>query len=199
MSKRPNARQDNPVGVDNDIRISSHHNIRRACRLQSIMHRMQIARAIINQREGHGLQRPLGRRNRVCLARVNLDRLPQRTGQGLVAALDNMVIVRTIEIFDMQRNVGAGRKTVEPMLDQLGVPFAQTRHRQRDLPDKIGPPRNIERATRQRFVHRRVSRAITRDPALIAQCLQHRLANRDAGVFGGVMLVDMQVADRLDL
>ncbi len=93
----------------------------------------------------------------------------------------------------------ARRKTVEPVLDQLGIPFAQTRHRQRDFPDKIGPPRNIECAAGQRLVHRRISRAIARNPALIAQRLQHRLANRDAGVFGGVMLVDMQVANRLDL
>lgn len=109
------------------------------------------------------------------------------------------MVVRTVEIFDMQRNACAGRKAVKPVLDQLGVPFAKPRHRQRDFPHKIGPPRNIERATRQRLVHWRISRTIARNPALIVQCLQHRLANRDSGVFGGVMLVDMQVADRFHL
>jgi hypothetical protein len=34
-------------------------------------------------------------------------------------------------------------------------------------------------------------------PALVAQRLGQRLANGDAGVFGGVVLVDMQVAHRL--
>ena len=78
------------------------------------------------------------------------------------------------------------------MLDQLGIPFAETRVAKRYFPDKIGPPRNVERTSRQRLVHRRISRAITRDAALFTQRLQHRLANRDAGVFGGVMLVDIR-------
>ena len=99
----------------------------------------------------------------------------------------------------MQGNASTRRKTVEPVFDQLGIPLTQTRHRKADLPHKIGPPRNIECATGQRLVHRRISRAIARNPALIAQRLQNRLANRDSGVFGGVMLVDMQVADGLHL
>lgn len=148
---------------------------------------------------GLGSQFPLGRWDSVRLARVDLDRLAQCAGERLIAALDNMMVVRTIEIFDMQRNARRRRKTVEPVLDQLGVPFTQTRHSKRHFPDKIGPPRNIERAAGQRLVHRRVSRSVARNPAFIAQCLQHRLANRDAGVFGGMMLVDMQVANCLDL
>lgn len=99
----------------------------------------------------------------------------------------------------MQRDASARRETVEPMLDELGVPFAETRHAKRHFPHKIRPPRNIECTTGQSLVHWRVSRTITRNPALIAQSLQNRLANRDSGVFGGVMLVDMQVANRLDL
>src|SRR3546814_1040565 len=41
--------------------------------------------------------------------------------------------------------------------------------------------------------------AITRDALAVAQRLCHRLANGDAGVLGRVMLIDMQVAHRLDL
>src|SRR3546814_7266668 len=41
--------------------------------------------------------------------------------------------------------------------------------------------------------------AITRDALADAQRLCHRLANGDAGVLGRVMLIDMQVAQRLDL
>ena len=98
----------------------------------------------------------------------------------------------------MQRDASRGRETLEPVLDQLRIPLAQPWHRQPNFPHKIRPPRNIERAAGQRLVHWRIGRAITCNPALIAQCLQHRLANRYAGVFGGVMLVDMQIADRFD-
>jgi uncharacterized protein len=110
-----------------------------------------------------------------------------------------MVVVRAVEIFDMQRDTRARRETVEPMLNELGVPFAETRHAQRHFPHKIRAPRYIERATRQRLVHRRIGTAITRNSAFIAQCLQHCFANRDAGVFCRVVLVDMKIANRLDL
>jgi uncharacterized protein len=98
----------------------------------------------------------------------------------------------------MERNARRRRKAVEPVLDQFGVPLAKLWHRQRDFPDEIRPPRNIQCTAGQRLIHWRISATITRNPALIAQSLQHRLANRDAGVFGGVMLVDMQVPDCLD-
>src|SRR3546814_11855641 len=41
--------------------------------------------------------------------------------------------------------------------------------------------------------------AIARDALAVAQRLCHRLANSDAGVLGRMMLIDMQVAHRLDL
>ena len=99
----------------------------------------------------------------------------------------------------MQCDARAGSEAVEPMFDQLRVPFAKPRHAKRYFPHKIRTARNVERAPRQGFVHRRIGRAITGNAALIAQSLQHRLANSDTGIFGGVMLVDMQIAYRLDL
>ena len=199
MRKSTNTGQNNTIGVRNNVRISRDTHINRARSLQRIMHRMQITCAIINQRKGHGLERPLGRWNGIRLAWINFDRLAQRTGQGLEAAFDNMVVVCTVEVFNMQRDTGAGRKAVEPMFNQLGIPFAKARHAKRHLPHKIGAPRNIERTAGQRLVHRRISRAITRDATFIAKRLQNGLANRDARVFGCMVLINMQVAHRLDL
>ena len=99
----------------------------------------------------------------------------------------------------MKCDAGRGSEAVEPVLDQLGIPLAQPRHAERDFPDEIRPSRNIKRTTSQCLVHRRVGRSVTGDPALVAECLQHRLANGDAGVFGGMMLVDMEIADSFDL
>lgn len=109
------------------------------------------------------------------------------------------MVVRTIKIFDVQRDARAGGEAVEPMFDQFRVPFAKPRHAKRYFPHKIRTARNIERAASQGFIHRRISRAITGNAALIAQSLQHRLADGDTGIFGGMMLVDVQIADRLHL
>jgi hypothetical protein len=51
MRKGAYAGQNNTVRRSNDSGISGHANVGRARRLQRIMHRMQIARAIINQRK----------------------------------------------------------------------------------------------------------------------------------------------------
>jgi hypothetical protein len=51
MRKGAYAGQNNTVRRGNDSGISGHANVGRARRLQGIMHRMQIARAIINQRK----------------------------------------------------------------------------------------------------------------------------------------------------
>ena len=67
----------------------------------------------------------------------------------------------------MQCDARAGREAVEPMFDQLGIPFAKPRHAKRHFPHKIRPTRNVERTARQGFVHRRIGRAITGNAALI--------------------------------
>jgi hypothetical protein len=99
----------------------------------------------------------------------------------------------------VKRDPGRRCKAVEPMFDQFGIPCAQRRHRQSDLPDEIGPPRNVERAPRQRLIHWCIGRTIARDAALIAKRRQDSLANGNAGIFGGVMLINMKIADRCDI
>ena len=54
------------------------------------------------------------------------------------------------------------------------------------------------RDARQRLVHRHVHVGIAGDAAHVAERLLHRLAERDADVLGGVVVVDMQVALGLD-
>src|SRR3546814_7458078 len=110
-----------------------------------------------------------------------------------------MVVVGTVEIFNMERNARRSRETVEPMFEQFRVHLTQARGREGRLEHQIGPTRNIKRAASPRLIHRSISMAITRDALAVAQRLCHRLDNGDAGVLGRVMLIDMQVAHRLDL
>ena len=69
---------------------------------------------------------------------------------------------------------------------------------ERGLEHQKRPPRNIDRDARQRFVHRHVHVGITRNALHVAERLLDRLTERDADVLGGVVVVDVQVALRLD-
>ena len=86
---------------------------------------------------------------------------------------------------------------MEPVLDQLGVPFAELFLREAGFPHQERSPGNIQRDPRQRLVHRRIGSTVAGDATLVAQRLRQRLAERDRTVLGGVMLIDMEIA--LDL
>ena len=62
------------------------------------------------------------------------------------------------------------------------------------LPDQVGPVRGVERDPGQRLVHRDHGAAVARMPARSPSALRQRLAEHDAGVLGGVVVVDVQVA-----
>ena len=99
----------------------------------------------------------------------------------------------------MQGDAGALREALEPVLDQLGVPLAEARHADLHLPHQPGTAGNVERDAGQRLIHRRVRLTVARDAALVGQRLGDRFTHGNAGILGGVMLVDMQIADRLHL
>src|SRR3990172_2167343 len=141
----------------------------------------------------------LGRRHRVAGARVDLDGRAQRAGEALEAGFDDVVRVRPVQILDMQGQAGMLGKSLEPFLEQLGVHVAELGPRQRHLPDQIGPVRGVERAPRQRFVHRDQGVTIAPDAAPVAERLRDGLAEDDAGVLGGVVEIDVQVALGLQL
>ncbi len=80
------------------------------------------------------------------------------------------------------------------MLDQLCIPFAQFFLREAGFPDEVGAARNIQHNARKSFVHRRMGFAIPANPGLIAERLCQRLTQRQRAVFGGVVLIDVQIA-----
>ena len=97
----------------------------------------------------------------------------------------------------MQRQPGGLGDRMEPVLDQLGIPFAQFFLREAGFPDEIWAARNVHHHAGHGLVHRGVRLAIAADPGLLAQRIGQRLTQRDGAVFRGVMLVDMQVAIHL--
>ena len=84
-------------------------------------------------------------------------------------------------------------------LNSSVVHLADARLAEAAAPDEMRPPRDVERDAGQRLVHRDIGVAIARDAAPVAERLRDRLPERDAAVLGGVVRVDVQVADRCQL
>ena len=99
---------------------------------------------------------------------------------------------------DMQRDAGIHREGLEPLADQLGVEGADLVAPELRLEHQERPAGHVDRDARQRLVHRQVHVGIAGDALHVAERLLHRLAERDADILGGVVVVDMQVALGLD-
>lgn len=84
------------------------------------------------------------------------------------------------------------------ILDQLRVELADLGVAERRLEHEIISPAQIERARDKRLVHRQREVAVARDARFVAQGLLECLADRDARVFDGVVIIDMQVAIGFD-
>jgi hypothetical protein len=136
----------------------------------------------------------LGGRDRLGLARVDLDRLAQRARQRLVTGLDDVMVVDAVQALDMQPQPGILCEGAKPFAEQFGIEIAELGPREVDLPDQPWPVRTVQRGAGQRLVHRDQRAAIARDALAVAQRLRYRLADGDAGILGGVVEIDMQVA-----
>src|SRR6476659_2135567 len=141
-----------------------------------------------------GLKLTFGRWHAAFLALVDGDRLAERTCERLIAGLGEMVAVLAIERFNMQRDAGMLGEGLEPFAEQLGVHLPDLRAGEIDLPHEVGAPRDVDRDAGERLVHGQIGKAVAGDALLVAKRLCHRLAEHDAAVLGGVVLIDMQVA-----
>ncbi len=107
-----------------------------------------------------------------------------------------MMVVFAIKVFDVQRNAGILRERLEPLAEQFGIHFADFGSRKFSLPDQEGAARHVDRDPRQRFVHGQLHVAIADDAGLVPQRLGDGLTKHDAGIFGGVVEIDVKIALR---
>ncbi len=105
-----------------------------------------------------------------------------------------MMAVVAIQRFDMQRDAGIHRECVEPFAHQVGIELADLVAREVGLEHQHRTPRDIDDDARQRLVHRHVDARIAGDARHVAERLLDRLAERDADIFRGVVVIDMEVA-----
>lgn len=85
-------------------------------------------------------------------------------------------------------------ESMKELAHQLCVERANLLSGKIDLPDQKRASRNIKSGTHQCVVHRKQTRAIAHDTALVADRLSNGLTQSDANVLDGVMVVDMQIA-----
>src|SRR3546814_13798434 len=88
-------------------------------------------------------------------------------------------------------------KGLKPLLEQLGIHGAELVAVESHLPDQVGPVGGVERHAGQGLVHGNERLSVAPDALALAECLGHRLAEHDAAVLSGVVVVDVQIALRL--
>src|SRR4051812_17018459 len=92
----------------------------------------------------------------------------------------------------------ADRKPFEEVVDEFGLQIADPRRLYTEIDDSVRPTAKVDRRDRQRLVHRHDEIAGAVDPAPIAQGFRDRFSERDAEVFDGMVLIDVEIALRVD-
>ena len=85
------------------------------------------------------------------------------------------------------------REGLEPFANELGVELADLLAGELRPEHQEGPARDIDGDAAQRLVHGQMHTRVAGYALLVAEGLQEGLAQRDADILDGVMLVDMQV------
>jgi hypothetical protein len=128
---------------------------------------------------------------------VTRDRETQGASECFEDRFDLMM--RRTAVDDFQVNIGARslREALEKVLGKFGLKFAQKPRGEFCVANAIRAPTEVDRSGGKRFVHRDEEIAGTQDTAFVADGFQHGFAEGDAGVFHGMVLIDIQVAIRL--
>src|SRR5688572_28791180 len=106
-----------------------------------------------------------------------------------------MMMARTpIQDLHMDIAPNALRETFEEIVNELALQIADALDVYRQVDDCVRPSTEIDGSHRKRFVHRHdeVPRPI--DPAARAERFRNRLAQGDAEILYGVVLIDVEIA-----
>lgn len=121
-------------------------------------------------------------------------RHPQRNRQRLERALRSVMIVIPPQAIHMHRNPRMQRETLQAMRQHLARQIAYLLPLGPQIYDRIRPIRQIHHRARQRFVQRCVCVSESRETCCGFEGGFEGLSKCNAGVFGCVVVVDVQVA-----
>ena len=105
-----------------------------------------------------------------------------------------MVAIETVLFVDVQRDAAMGRQGLEELAHQFGVKTADLGRGEIQIADQIGACRQIQRAGDLRVIHRKGKMPIAADALFVAQGFAERLAQGNAHIFDGVVIIDVQIA-----
>ena len=88
---------------------------------------------------------------------------------------------------------------MKEIFQQFGLQVAHVSHSQRSIQHQVGPAAQVNRGDGQRFIHRHHEVPGAIDTLFGTQRLAQKLAQDEAHVFHGVVLIDIQITTRLQI
>ena len=109
-------------------------------------------------------------------------------------------MMRRAAIDNAEVNIGTRslRESLKKVFGKLGLKIPDSLRADFPGDNAVRSSAEIDRGGRKRFVHRHQEISGAEDSALVADRLGQRLTERDAGVFDGVVLIDVEVAFGFD-
>src|SRR5208283_4738198 len=123
----------------------------------------------------------------------------QRASKSFEQRFDLVVIGAAVNHLRVYVGVRASRETVEEVSHKFCLEIAHQTGADLGIDDSCAATAEIDGDHAESFVHRHHEISRAHDAALAAQRLGEGLAERNAGVLHGVMLVHVQIAVRLQL
>src|SRR5690606_9237966 len=130
---------------------------------------------------------------------ITLHRHAQGSPKGLEHGFDLMVGVLATQVVDVQGNHRVVDETVEELFEKIHVEAANIGARVRYFHGQARAAGQIDDHTRQGLIKRDVGMSVTTDAFLVANGFAEGLPQRDADVLNRVVIIDMQVAVRLNV
>jgi hypothetical protein len=123
----------------------------------------------------------------------------QGTGKRLKTGLDNMVGIEAGSLANVQSELGVVDHRLIKLPHQLGFVAANALRGQLQAIAEVRTPGEIQHHLHQSFIQRCPKMAEAMNATPILQSLRQGLSQRDAHIFVGVVIVDVQIPYGLDL
>lgn len=136
-------------------------------------------------------QRALCAGNLALLAANNRSRLLRGYRQRLESALGSVVVVVAAQAVDVQSDARTLRKALQAVGDHLAAQLSEKLALQAQVDDAVGAVREIDDGAGEGLVERGVGVSEAGDAGERAEGLVEGVAEGDADVFGGVVVVDL--------
>ena len=144
------------------------------------------------------LQGALGARDVAAAAGVDPDGGIEGAGHGLESRLDLVVVVYSGQHGEVEVDLRGKGEGLEEVVEEVGWQATDFAAEEAQVEHGVRPPAQVDRGAGKRFIEGHVGGAGADEPGLIAGSLGEGLAEADADVFDGVVVVDPEVAGAAD-